>query len=396
MANNEMLRKILQYNPRFYPIIGGGELYIANIVRGIKEYYFDIITNALSGYPLRERFSNNAQVLRFLPYDWNLISSHTKKLDKALFPYRLLSDIIRLRKKYAYLKKSKFDLLHVHGIGFEVNFLRVDSWLKFPILTKLIDFTFVSAPKLLTMHNLISPFMNNSVAKKFEHHIIDQFDNIIAVDKNIQSYVEEYVEDTNQDKKIWFIPNSVDTKLFTFTEAIENKKLKIGFIGRLERSRGLKLLYNLIRNLPDYVEMHVIGAGSATYMDRFKSNIDISKIHFYKNVKNEDIPKILSKVDVLFNPVLAEGISRITLEAMSCGRPVIMLDKGDRYPIMHNHTGYLISENTIELFELLQYLQDNKNELQKIGKNARKIVEREFSNDVVIPEIKKVYIALME
>lgn len=382
---------IFQYNPRFYPIMGGGEVYIANIVQNIPDYYFKIITNALYGHPLIECFSKNSQILRFLPYDWNLVLFYNKKISKALFPYRVLSDIVREKKKYAYLKKSKFDLLHVQGMGFENNFLRVDSWLKSPLFTKLIDFTFVNSPRLLTMHNLISPFTNNPVAKKFEHHIINQFDNIIAVDKNIKSYVKKYIQDKNQDKNIWFIPNSVDTNKFTFTAPIEDKKLKLGFIGRLEASRGLVLLYDLIKNLPEYVEMHIVGAGFSTYIDRFKSKVEISKIHFYINVKNEDIPKFLSNMDVIFNPVLAEGISRITLESMSCGRPVIMLDKGDRYPVIHGRTGYLIKHDINELLELLQYLHDNRDELKKIGKNARKVVENEFSNEVIIPKIKKIY-----
>lgn len=386
-----MSETIIQYYPRFYPIMGGTEVYLANIVKDISDCHFEIVTNALYGYPLTEHFSGNAHILRFLPYDRNLVPFRTKSVSKALFPYRLLSDIIRVKKKYAYLKRSKFDLLHVHGIGFEGNFLRVDSWLKFSLFTKLIDFTFINSPKLLTMHNLFSPFTNNPAAKKFEHHIIDQFDNIIAVDKNIQSYVGKYVDDSTQDKNIWFIPNSVDTELFTFTAPIEDKKLKIGFVGRLEASRGLELLHDLIRNLPEYVELHIVGAGNATYINKFESNTDASKIHFYTNVKNENIPEFLSRIDVLFNPVLAEGISRITLEAMSCGRTVIMLDKGDRYPVIHGKTGYLIKQDVNELLELLQYLHYNRDDIKKIGGNSREVVENEFSNDVVIPEIKEIY-----
>lgn len=68
-----------------------------------------------------------------------------------------------------------------------------------------------------------------------------------------------------------------------------------------------------------------------------------------------------------------------------------MLDKGNRYPTIHGKTGYLIKEDINELLSLLEYINDNRSELEKLGRNARKIVEEQFSTDVIIPKIKKIY-----
>ncbi len=394
MQNHEISKTIIQYNPRFYPIMGGGEVHVANIVKGLSDYNFKIVTNALYGYPLVENFSQNVQILRFLPNDRNLIPFKTKSFNKALFPYKLLSDIIRQKQKYSYLKNSSFDLLHIHGIGFESNFLKTDRILNCTMFTKLIDFSFIDIPKVITIHNLFSPFTQDKLSRKFEQHIINQFENIIVVDQNIKSYVEDYVDKTGQNKNIIFVPNSVDTQKFNVFNYVEDAKLKVGFIGRLEASRGLELLYKLIKNLPEYIELYIVGSGNENNRSKFEANIDVSKINYYTNLKNEDIPEFIGKIDILFNPVLAEGISRVSLEAMSCGKPVIMLDKGNRYPIIKNKTGYLI-QTTDELLQLLQYLQDNRSEIREVGKNARKIVENEFSNDFVIPKISKIYKSLI-
>jgi len=390
--DNNVSKIIGHYNPRFYPTMGGGEVYVANIVQAFPDYHFEIITNALNNCDLDEQFLENSRILRFTPYDHNVVPFKNKKLSKISFPYRVLSDVIREKKKHAYIKKSKLHLLHVHGIGLEGNFLRVDMWAHRQFFTKILNFNFVDVPKLLTIHNLVSPFTNNPVAKKFEHYLIDQFDNIITVDKNIYLYVKNYAETKN----VWFIPNSIDISKFKFTAPIEETDvLKIGFVGRLEHSRGLEYLQKLIQNLPENIEMHVVGAGNENYISNFNSNIDMSKINFYTNMGNEDVAHFLSSIDVLFNPVTAEGISRITLEAMSCGKAVIMLDKGDRYPIIHNNTGYLFRDHD-ELIVLLQHLQSNRSELKMIGKNARKIVENEFDNTVIMPKIKKIYDDLID
>lgn len=390
MPKSDTPETIIQYNPRYYPIMGGGEVHIANVVKGISDYNFKIVTNALCGYPLVENISQNVQLMRFSPYDRNLVPFSNIYLNRMLFPYRLLSDIIRQSKKYSYLKNLDFDLLHVHGIGFESSFLKADRVLNHQMFTKSIDFTFVKSPSILTIHNLFSPFMRNNLSVNFEQYIIDQFENIIVVDQNIKQYVENYIESRNQKKNVWFVPNSVDTQLFDFRDCIEDRKLKVGFIGRLEASRGLELLLELIKKLPEYIELYIVGSGNANRISKFKENVEYSRVHYCTNLKNEDIPKVLGKIDVLFNPVIAEGISRVSLESMSCGRPVIMLDKGNRYPIINNKTGFLI-QTISELLQLLQYLQDNRDEIKKVGKNAREIVEKEFSNDVIIPKMRQIY-----
>lgn len=391
-----MQKKIIHYNPRFYPIMGGGEVYIANIIQNIPKYNYEILSNALLNHPLIEKYSENTQIKRFLPYDLNLKPMENRRINNFLFPYRLFSDILRQRSKFNYLNKTDYQLLHVHGMGFENNFLRVDNSFGFNFLTRFLNFRSIKKPRLITIHNLISPFLQSNVVKTYEYSIIDQFENIICVDKKIEVVIKEYIKAKNQNKNIWFIPNSVNTDIFKYKELPERKKLTIGFIGRLEASRGLNFLHNLISNLPEYIELLVVGSGNRLIVDKFKSESRNSNIIFYETLNNNKIPEILGEIDILFNPVQAEGISRITLEAMSCGRPVIMIDKGDRYPLIHGKTGYLIQENINSLITLLLSLQDKKQEIITLGENARNIVEKEFSNKAIMPRIRKIYEELIE
>lgn len=383
------LPKIGIYNPRFSPLIGGGNLYFSNIIQSMNDYMFEVVTNALPGYPLYEKFSNNAVINRFLPYDRNLIPFKPDIISKITFPYRTYCNLIREKKKLEYLSKNnELDMLHVSGIGFGSNLLWVDVKIKALFFTKIFRFYDISLPQVITMHNLFSPFSSNPVYANFQHFVIDQFENIICVDKNIEKYVTNYANSKNQDKNIWFIPNSVDVTKFPFSKIEPKKKLHIGFAGRFEYSRGIDFLQKLMKHLSDFCELHITSDPIQGYKN--------SNIHFHGVLPETEVPLFLRNIDILFNPVLAEGISRITLEAMSCGRPVIMLDKGDRYPTINGKTGYLIKEDINELLSLLEYINENRNELETLGKNARKIVEEEFSNEVIIPKIKKIYEDLMK
>lgn len=377
------MKTIVQYNPRFYPCVGGGETYVSNLITNIKEYNFEIVTNSLPGLPTEEYFSEKILVKRFIPYDRSLYSFDNHLLRKFSFPWRFFTDILRLRMKNEYLKRSTCNLIHFHGIGFCNNLLKVDTKINYMLFSKLINFNGINIPKIITIHNLFSSLNHCPVLETYEKFIIDQFDTIICVDKNIEMYVKDYLHSSNQNKNVYFIPNSVDVLKFSYSKPEPKEKLHIGFVGRFEYSRGIGLLQLLVKSLPDFCELHI----TSNQIE----GINNPNVHFHGVLSENEVPDFIKNVDLIFNPVLVEGISRITLESMSCGRPVIMLDKGDRYPVINEKTGYLIKEDLQELLFLLENIYNNKSYLTNLGYNSRKVIENEFSNDVLVPKIMGIY-----
>ncbi|KAF5436401.1 Glycosyltransferase involved in cell wall bisynthesis [Candidatus Methanophagaceae archaeon] len=380
-----------QYYDGYYKASGGVETYITDITKNL-EYEFEILTDAIPGYPLLEKTSRRVTIRRFKPYNYALTPYKTLQTKKILFPYRVLTDTIRMKNKHKHLKEVTYDLVHFHGSGVGGALTRLSYKLKsLKLVETLTDFSYVE-PKLLTVHGLSCLMTDNLLVKEEEMNFINQFENIICVDERLYIFLRENFTD----KRIWHVPNSVDIKRFEFIPLSKDKNLRVGFIGRLEKSRGISLLNDLIINLPPYVELYVLGAGNSTDIEKFKSQVDITKIHFETNVRYEEIHEVYRNFDVLLNPVIAEGISRVTLEAMSSGRPVIMLNKGNRYPVINEKTGYLINYNINELLRLLQYLHESDNELKGVAKNARETVKKEYSKEVVIPNLKRIYMNLID
>ena len=387
------MKKIALHCQRWFPSIGGMETHISNLVNNCTNFEFEILTNTIPGYPEIDKLNERVIVRRFAPNDRSFAPLSNSVFHKISFPYRYISDITRQKNFQKYIDKSDFDVFHAHYPNIPHTFGKISKLTNRTASKKRIVFKTIK-PRLLTIHGLLSQMNSETVLQEYEKYVINSYNNIICVDKIIINYVKSLPNSKN--KNIWFIPNSIDTKRFNKTPLTQTGKLKVGFIGRLEKSRGTEFLDKLMANLPKHVELHVIGSGSTQTINKFKNQAEKKGIIFHSNVPNEKLPAFLHGIDVLFNPVLAEGISRISLESMACGRPTIMLDKGDRYPISNDTTGYLVKENIQDILRTLDSIQASKDKLQTMGDNARSIVEKEFSNEVIIPKIEAVYNKLLE
>jgi glycosyltransferase involved in cell wall biosynthesis len=374
--------------------MGGVQTHIATIAKNICEFDFRIVTDAVPHYPLEESYSN-CRVIRILPRDYSAQGFSNTALNKVVFPYSMVADLIRFRNKRKLFLRGDYDIVHFHGggmIGTNVSYF-MTNFVKRPLFSDMNRFDYIYKPKLLTVHGLYQRLSDSRTIREYEDEFIRQFDNIICVDKNIHTFLQNQYG--NDNRSIHFIPNPVDTRLFYNSDISDGDRITIGFVGRLGADRGIHLLAMLANHLPPYVDLKIIGAGSKVAYDRFISMIRHRPVSLAMNIDNNAIPDFLRDVDLVLNPVMPEGISRITLEAMSCGRPVIMLNHGDRYPVINDVTGYIINNDPKELLSLIESIHRNKDELRKLGRKARKLVEQEYSIDAIMPQILGVYKGLL-
>ena len=388
------MSRIIHYINTIYPAIGGGSSHRDNLIRNLPEYEFVVVSNTHSGSLTTDQHPKNVLIKRFPRHLLINPSNKFFNIRYISYPFRLIKDIQTIRSKLNYFKKSDFDLLHVHGVAFYQDLLRLNKITGVDIYERIVDFSEIK-PSLITLHNFFPSYTKDKITINAYNHYIDMFENIICVDEHIYTYVKQYTSSHFKNKNIWFIPNSVDINKFKFTPIKKTNKFRIGFIGRLSEERGVDLLVKLMKNLPNFVELHIVGAGDVDKFQRLHGIIQNDQLHFYPNMLNERIPMFLNDIDLLFNPVVVEGISLATLESMASGRPVIMLNIGNRYPVINYETGYLINESIDELLDILEYIHTNFEEHILIGCNARQIIENEFSNEKIIPKIKEVYDNLM-
>ena len=99
------------------------------------------------------------------------------------------------------------------------------------------------------------------------------------------------------------------------------------------------------------------------------------------------------KSDVLVLPSYREGMPRTVLEAASCGRPAIVTDvPGCRHAIIEGATGWLCEVRSSESLaaKMKETLLMSTDELEEFGKRARKNIEDNFSDVLVVNACIKV------
>ncbi|MBI4618813.1 MAG: glycosyltransferase family 4 protein [Desulfobacterales bacterium] len=108
----------------------------------------------------------------------------------------------------------------------------------------------------------------------------------------------------------------------------------------------------------------------------------------------EDIPEILSISDIsVLTSESSEGVPQALIQAMAMARPVVATNAGGIPEIVSDgQTGMLIEPNDADKLakSILRLLKDREF-AQRIGNNARKLVEYRFSCDAMIDRITNLY-----
>jgi glycosyltransferase involved in cell wall biosynthesis len=383
--------KIILWHENYYPVKGGGPAYIKNFIKQINNFNYDIITNFIKGYPSYEQFNNNSIIHR-LPLKPIIRSKRLLQRNIQCYPFHLINEFQTLKTKFNYLKKSDFDIFNIHGVSY-YSFLRnLNKWTHLKIYQKLLDFSFIKQPKLLTLHNCHPMYTKDKIIVDTYNHYIDQFDNIICVDKHIYNYTKEYcINNQQNNKRIWFIPNSIDTDLYCHKND-RAEKFTIGFAGRIASTSDIDMLNQLIKKIPDNIRFKLAFSGDLSLINipENKNNIRI-----FQNLSQNEMTDFYNSVNILFNPILHKAISRVTMEAMSCEVPVMMYNYRNRSEFFNEENGIEIKPNVESIVSIIDYYSKNSSILKDMGRDARKTITEHYSNDVIMPQLKEIYEALI-
>ncbi len=205
-------------------------------------------------------------------------------------------------------------------------------------------------------------------------------------------------------ENIRVIPRSVDLEKYIFKGLKERnpKELLVGVIGRVTPIKGqlyfLKALASVLRSLP-HVKAWIVGGvspGKDNYMEELEvwiRRLGLSEaVTFLGN--RRDIPEILTKLDCLVMPSIAEeSFGRVIVEAQAIGVPVVATKVGGVVEIIEdNKDGLLVYPRDHEgLSEAILKILKNPDFAKGLVENARKKVQEKFSLEKMGEDTVKVY-----
>jgi glycosyltransferase involved in cell wall biosynthesis len=175
-----------------------------------------------------------------------------------------------------------------------------------------------------------------------------------------------------------------------------NDKTVIGYVGRLVPLKGLTYLLHAFERLrKDSHDIHLLIVGYGPERSLIESTV--SKLGLKTTitgwVERRNVPYYVSAMDVLVNPSLTEGLPLTVMEAMAMQKPVVATDVGGTSDLISNGVnGFLVpSRDTHSMSTAINTLLFDPELRHSMGMTGRRIIEKNFSWDVIVPKVEKVY-----
>ncbi|OXA88978.1 glycosyltransferase family 4 protein [Flavobacterium hercynium] len=146
-------------------------------------------------------------------------------------------------------------------------------------------------------------------------------------------------------------------------EPLDNRKLKILFIGGLSQRKGLSYLFDAVEEMQNEVELTVVGRKVVPNCNVL--NVALAKHKWIPSLSHDEVLACMRENDVFIFPSLFEGFGLVITEAMSQGLPVITTERTAGPDLITNdEDGWIVPAGSAEAI---------RNSIVKILKNPQSI-----------------------
>lgn len=209
------------------------------------------------------------------------------------------------------------------------------------------------------------------------------------------------------DERTFFKNNNI-TNLKDFEFLNTKKNVRILYVGRIIREKGVDLLiesFLMLLKLGLNVELLIVGNGSREYVNNLKNKtiqLNMSdKFFFIPSVNNDYLSYIYSKCDILILPSLTtskwkEQFGRVLVEAMASGVAVIGSSSGE-IPNVIGDAGLVFKEGDCkDLFLKLKKLVIDENLRNEFVNKGKERVKKMYTWTAISKQLKGYYSELLE
>ena len=181
---------------------------------------------------------------------------------------------------------------------------------------------------------------------------------------------------------------------------ISEEEFLVGTAGRLVYEKGFEFLIRsvqkVLKTFPK-TKFLLVGDGPLKMkLENLARELGIMEYCIFSGFR-DDIPEILSSLDLFVLPSILEGHPIVILEAMAMAKPIVASDiNGVREQIENGRTGVLVPRGDPQaLAEAINQLLKDKSKAKALGMEARKRAEAMFDLKHQIPLYEEVYKQLL-
>lgn len=366
--------RVLMVTPSYYPIKGGAESVIRSLSIKLNEIgvQTDIMTFNLNRkwhpfWQAKIEKIDGVNVSKIPALNW-FPMEHSDRITLGinLIPGRFRGQL------------KKYDVIHFHGKD-----------LTFPFFSYTIK-----KPKIFHLHGFSVDFYKRYfLSRLILKHVADVY---ISISKCMRKELAELGIPYN---KIMFLPNALDVKIFH--PSGKKKDNLVLFVGRITFDKGLHILLKSLAYLEKPIYLVIIGPPDwdVEYFQEILKRIEnenkkgLHKITYLGAQDQTNIVEWYQRAAIFVLPSFKEAFPIVNLEALSCETPVVASNVGGISEVVCNgKNGILVPpNNALRLAKAIQYLLDYEDIRIRLGKEGRKLIVRNFSSEVVVERLCKIY-----
>ena len=306
------------------------------------------------------------------------------KLKKNPFLYGLLQFFVvgELLALIRLLQRYRFNLIHAH-------------WLIPQALVAILacSLTGFKIPLLFTSHGGDLFGLQGIIINRIKRWVILKSDALTVVSR---SMIEEVKRIGAEHKRVYIIPMGADLKTrFVPVETTQNNN-NLLFVGRLVEKKGLHYLIHaipLILKIHPQATLQIAGDGPEKInLKRMCENLGVSeKVRFLGAVKNERLPALYQRSDVLVFPSIIaddgdrEGFGLVLVEGLGCECATVVTDLPAMQDIIiDGKTGLVVPQKSIrELADKINCLLDDRKLRRSLGREGRRMVLKNYDWNII-------------
>ncbi len=252
----------------------------------------------------------------------------------------------------------------------------------------------------------------NYLLKSSEKKLMKRSDALIGVSMYTKKELTEFYN--IEEDKIHVIYNGVDVDKFRPNNmkahlrrelGFEQKEKVILFVGRLYQRKGLDTLLESVPKVIQRVKdakFIISGEGFKQIKEkllRLTKKLDIERyVSFAGYFPDDKLPDLYAASDIFVLPALYENFPFAILEAQATGLPVVSTIVGGIPEIISNKENGLLVEpsNREQITQALLFLLENQEFAERLGRNARRLVEKKYAWPIVTGQLVDLYRSILK
>lgn len=243
-----------------------------------------------------------------------------------------------------------------------------------------------------------------------------QADAVIAV----SDYVARRLGSIVAPERVHVIPNMLDmgaigSAIATPPSGIAPGEPYLLFSGKLERNKGAHLLVDIFRELlarramapglpgdgwepgaPGIPELVVAGDGPLRpELERELGALGV-RARFLGWAGHDEVLRLMARCTLLLFPsAWGEPLSRVLLEGMACGAPILAMPTGGTPDVIADGVNGALEPTPAGFARRLAALLEQPDRRRALGAAARRVAHERFAKEVVVRQVEQLYISLL-